>query len=565
MCKKVIVLSTLLVSMGWLSSAALAQPPVKSGLVFWLDASNSGSLVLSGDKVSRWNDLSGAGNYADQTAADAAADLCQRQAQWQGHRGFRRLPLRQPARHLPAVDADQERRRAPPSTSARSARCSGSWGWTPAPMASSWATTTTTISIAAQPNQIWDGANGWSSANIRNGSTYLNGVKVDGTATVLPTAFSTVSLVTTANIETSMIARDRTYRSGGIKLGELLIFDRALTDAERVSVEAYLHTKWFFPGSASGPKPEDDATDVLRDVALSWTAGPYANTHDVYLGTAFADVNGASRTDPKGTLVSQGQQDAAYDAGRLEFGTTYYWRVDEVNAPPDSTIYKGSIWKFTVEPYSYPIAGTAITATASSSSGLEMGPQKTVDGSGMSGDQHGTAATDMWLSGAGSAGGTWIQYAFDKSYKLDQMLVWNSNQLLEAFIGFGAKSVTVEYSADGASLDEAGRFRVRPRPRGGRLYRQHEGRVWRRHGEVREVGDEQQLGHRGEAVRLERGSLPLCPGDGPGAQPGLRRDGGRPAGDSELAVRTRSRVAPGLPRDRREQPDPGGDGQHALV
>src|SRR5512147_783199 len=69
MCKKVIVLATLLVSIGWLSSAALAQPPVKTGLVFWLDASNTGSLTLSGGKVARWNDLSGAGNYADQTAA----------------------------------------------------------------------------------------------------------------------------------------------------------------------------------------------------------------------------------------------------------------------------------------------------------------------------------------------------------------------------------------------------------------------------------------------------------------------------------------------------------------
>ena len=178
----------------------------------------------------------------------------------------------------------------------------------------------------------------------------------------------------------------------------------------------------------------------------------------MYLGTVFDDVNGASRASPKGTLVSQGQQDATYDAGRLEFGLTYYWRVDEVNAPPSSTIYKGSVWKFTVEPYSYPIAGTAITATASSSSGLEMGPQKTIDGSGMTGDQHGTTATDMWLSGTGGTEATWIQYAFTKPYKLDQLLVWNSNQLLEAFIGFGAKSVTVEYSADGADWTKLGDF-----------------------------------------------------------------------------------------------------------
>ena len=68
--------------------------------------------------------------------------------------------------------------------------------------------------------QMWDAANGWAHANIRDGSTYLDGVQVDGTATQMPTDYSIISLVTTGNIETSMLARDRTYRSGGIKLGE---------------------------------------------------------------------------------------------------------------------------------------------------------------------------------------------------------------------------------------------------------------------------------------------------------------------------------------------------------
>ncbi|MEJ2705859.1 MAG: hypothetical protein P8Z79_25755, partial [Sedimentisphaerales bacterium] len=31
-------------------------------------------------------------------------------------------------------------------------------------------------------------------------------------------------------------------------------------------------------------------------------------------------------------------------------GTTYYWRIDEVNAPPDETIYKGDVWSFSIPP-----------------------------------------------------------------------------------------------------------------------------------------------------------------------------------------------------------------------
>ena len=64
-------------------------------------------------------------------------------------------------------------------------------------------------------------------------------------------------------------------------------------------------------------------------------------------------------------LISQGQATATFDlAGVTEYGKTYYWRVDEVNAPPSSTIFKGKIWTFTAEPFAYPITG--ITATASS-------------------------------------------------------------------------------------------------------------------------------------------------------------------------------------------------------
>ncbi len=93
-----------------------------------------------------------------------------------------------------------------------------------------------------------------------------------------------------------------------------------------------------------------------RDAVLSWKPGGYADKHDVYLGTVFADIDAASRTDPKGVLASQAQDANTYDpAGALEFGKSYYWRVDEVNAPPSATIIKGPVWSFTVEPDAYPV------------------------------------------------------------------------------------------------------------------------------------------------------------------------------------------------------------------
>ena len=98
------------------------------------------------------------------------------------------------------------------------------------------------------------------------------------------------------------------------------------------------------PGSAGGPVPVDKATDVARDSVLTWKAGDMAATHDVYFGTTFADANTASRTDAKGVLVSKDQTDTTFDPpGSLAYGQTYYWRIDEVNAAPDYTIFKGDV------------------------------------------------------------------------------------------------------------------------------------------------------------------------------------------------------------------------------
>jgi hypothetical protein len=96
------------------------------------------------------------------------------------------------------------------------------------------------------------------------------------------------------------------------------------------------------------PNPANGKAEVPRDVVLSWRAGTYAETHDVYFGTVFADVNDASRANWQTALLRQGHEDTTFVLpDPLEFGQTYYWRVDEVNAPPDSTIYKGDVWSFT--------------------------------------------------------------------------------------------------------------------------------------------------------------------------------------------------------------------------
>ncbi|MHC4620917.1 MAG: hypothetical protein ACYTEQ_24485 [Planctomycetota bacterium] len=86
------------------------------------------------------------------------------------------------------------------------------------------------------------------------------------------------------------------------------------------------------PGQASNPNPADSATDVSITADLSWTAGSNATSHDVYFGTS-----------SPGTF--QGSQTAtSYDPGTMAESTTYYWRIDEINAVGTTT---GAVWSFT--------------------------------------------------------------------------------------------------------------------------------------------------------------------------------------------------------------------------
>ncbi|MEN6333157.1 MAG: LamG-like jellyroll fold domain-containing protein, partial [Phycisphaerales bacterium] len=241
----------------------------------------------------------------------------------------------------------------------------------------------------------------------------------------------------------SSTSSGRSWYSGLVD--EAYIFDRALTADE---VKELMQGAGQ-PQLACSPSPMPGATDVAREPTLHWTAGTFAATYDVYLGKTFADVDSASRTKPMGVLVSQGQAGTAYSPKAvLDFGQTYYWRVDEVGQTPNSVVHKGSVWGFTVEPYLYTIPGVSIAATASGSiSG--WGPENTVNGSGMNGDLHGTDDYTMWRSIARLP--QWIQYQFDKVYTLDKLLVWNFNQPTEFVFGTGAKTIKVEYSTDGAA------------------------------------------------------------------------------------------------------------------
>jgi hypothetical protein len=303
---------------------------------------------------------------------------------------------------------------------------------------------------------IYDG--GWNSAHYITDESFNNewhhvAGTYDGTQLLIyvdGVVGANLSLNSTINVTTHDVALGTNSQEGGRFYNGLLddarIYNRALTATEIQTVM----TGGGEPGCATEPVPADKATDVVRDVVLSWTPGVYAQTHDVYFGTVFEDVNNASRTNQPGVLAIQDHDRETYTPGRLGFEQTYYWRIDEVNAPSDNKIFKGDIWSFTVESRFITIPGDRITATASSQ--IEgQGPEQTINNSGLdANDLHTKNTEDMWITAEGETGPAWIQYEFDKVYKLHEMLVWNYNGASILYI-FGFKDVIVEYSTDSAN------------------------------------------------------------------------------------------------------------------
>jgi len=97
---------------------------------------------------------------------------------------------------------------------------------------------------------------------------------------------------------------------------------------------------------AQKPSPGNGAANVNTNVVLGWTPGVYAGSHDVYFGTDYNVVSDAnySSGEYKG---NQPLDSNSFAPGILNYSTTYYWAIDEVN---DTNIWPGNVWSFTTVP-----------------------------------------------------------------------------------------------------------------------------------------------------------------------------------------------------------------------
>jgi hypothetical protein len=86
---------------------------------------------------------------------------------------------------------------------------------------------------------------------------------------------------------------------------------------------------------------------------MSWRPGDFAVSHNLYIGTDFDDVNNGAEGTFAGNTSSDfqvvGFPGFPIPEG-LQPGTTYYWRVDEVNEADPNSPWKGDVWNFSISP-----------------------------------------------------------------------------------------------------------------------------------------------------------------------------------------------------------------------
>ena len=131
-------------------------------------------------------------------------------------------------------------------------------------------------------------------------------------------------------------------------IDDVRIYTKALTEAELAEVMAGPPAPL-----AAGPDPADGVTLEQNWANLGWQAGTWAVSHDVYFGTNYDDVEQSAEGTFVGNTASVFQVVGfpGFPAAEgLQPGTTYYWRVDEINPDNPDSPWKGIVWSFTLPP-----------------------------------------------------------------------------------------------------------------------------------------------------------------------------------------------------------------------
>jgi len=207
---------------------------------------------------------------------------------------------------------------------------------------------------------VTDGASGNApgTTNLQSGTWYHMAGVYDGSQMIL---YIDGEVAATRSKTGNITGYDTVLRlgtNGGLteqmdgRLDDVRIFNHAL---DQVDIQAVMVQVGEAYPYALGPEPEDGVIYENTWVNLAWRAGDFAVSHDVYMGEDFSAVAEATRDSAEfrvnlaDTFYLAGFPGYAYPAGLVP-GTTYYWRIDEVNDADPNSPWQGDVWSFSVPP-----------------------------------------------------------------------------------------------------------------------------------------------------------------------------------------------------------------------
>ena len=197
----------------------------------------------------------------------------------------------------------------------------------------------------------WNNApgNDTSSSNFTADATLLGSFIVDPIPVGNIVSFSDPALVDFINSDTDNQITILLRRTVGTSSSHNLAFASKENSSgySAPTLNARLATQ------AYGPNPADGALITDTWTNLSWRALDSAVSHDVYFGDNLEDVKAGVGDSFQGNLTGTtlliGFPGFPFPDG-LVSGTTYYWRIDEVNEAEPNSPWKGDVWSFSVPP-----------------------------------------------------------------------------------------------------------------------------------------------------------------------------------------------------------------------
>ena len=313
-----------------LASPANAAPPVTTGLKLHLDASAITGLS-DGNTVNTWTDVSGLGNNATRTNGAPTYETNEL-----GGKPVVRFPNGGAANFSFTNITDIR-----------------TVFWVVKK------TTTNNILLLGSSSdydfyrgdqgQIWH--SGWAQANIKNGTTRLNGPVVNGTTTTLPAGWNLISLGTTGNVRASNLSTDRVY--GGTwegDIAEVLIYNTVLTAEQELEVGGYLTAKYALTTTYPIGLTVTLTSPASNQAYPSGTS--VSATATVELGTAPRTVKFFTRRLPSGTFTQAGADDTTdpytVDLGALSDGSYEIYTTATDSATPTPATATSATRTFTV-------------------------------------------------------------------------------------------------------------------------------------------------------------------------------------------------------------------------